>query len=285
MTQERLEFLLRHTVTSGPLAPRSLECLGAHAILRLLDRPDQAQPEELQHLARCSFCQHAVALARRHRRVLDAPWTDDEVPSTDSGRAGVVGPATTDQIAAPPPIIKLRPWLIRVPAVAGIAAVVVIALWLGWWRTRERDLLGPILGRFEVASVTRGEERPRRRYVVTIELKSGAYLTFLYLDHTGKLQLARDATDHAELRSAGTQPPFWVDVTNDPSGWQWIAAVASAKPFSPKVLCAELQRVLAAPREASSFDERIDRVERALQERGELSFRGQRFEVQAAEVP
>ncbi len=289
MNQDRLELLLRQAVTSGSTAPRRPDCLDVRAVLNLLDHPEQTAPQALQHLVRCAYCQHAVVLARRHRQALEAGWADAASCFGDSGAEGAsAGDARTTATGLPavaPRAIRLRPWLIRLPALAGVAAVLLIAVWIGWWRRPAGELLGPVSGRFELTGVMRGDEQPARRYVVTYELLADAYVTSLYLDHSGTLQLPPDATDQAQRRATGRQAPFWVDVTHDPPGWQWLTMVAARKPFDPQTLCSELQEVLAAAGERASFDERIERLERTLRAHRELNFRSQRFEVRSAEAP
>lgn len=280
MKPDKLDSLLRRAVMDGPREPSSPECLDVRAILRLLDRPEGARAEEVQHLATCRYCQRAAALARRDREILEAPWSDEEVAddSADSDAA-----ATTPQgdAVVPPRMIRLRRWLTAWPAAAGIAAVVVLAVGLSWWLTSgvSPELLGPVTGEFKRFSGTRSGDRPPREYGVEVELKAPAYLTWLYVDATRKLKLPSDATEQAERRPAG-RPPFYVTLTADEKpGPQWIAAVGSDTQFNPLALRGELQEVIDALPGEVPFDDLIDRLEQALGERGQLAFRGHRFEV------
>jgi hypothetical protein len=242
---------------SGPGGPPSADCLDIRAVLNLIDHPEQADDQELKHLAACQRCQRAVALARRHRALLEAPW----------GKAA-----------------DARRWVGRAVAVLGVAALVVIAVGVNWWLLREPELFGQMRGRFEVLGVTRAEEPPERKYTVTVELTADAYVTFLYLDHTRKLQLPQDASRHAVRLGAGPRP-FSVTVTHDPPGPQWIAAVASESAFDPFTLRDELQASIEPLSEQAPFDNILQRLEQELRERRGLRFRGHRFEVPPPDVP
>ena len=157
-----------------------------------------------------------------------------------------------------------------------------LAVGLSWWLTRERELLGPISGQFVAASIVRGDAQPEKRYVVTTELNGDAYLTFLYLDHTRVLKLPPDATEQATRLSAGPRR-FTVTLADDPPGPQWIGAVAKEEPFNPSALRDELKIAIDNMSTATSFEHLVDRLESALRGRPELSFRGHRFEVAAAD--
>lgn len=284
MEPERLESLLRQAVMRGPTAPLTPECLDIHTILALLDRPADVRQEDLEHLTACRYCQRAVALARRDREILDAPWSEESEDAVaaapaDAGVSGLEEPS-----AARMPPTKRSWWFGGLPAWAGMAAVLVAAVGVGWWLTQERELLGPIAGEFQWVGVTRADEQPELRYNVTVELKSAAHLTWLYLDHTRQLQLPPDAAEQVEKFPAGPRP-FDVTVTSDPPGPQWIAAVASEESFNPPALRDELQAMIDALPDEASFDELIERLEQALRDRPDLSFRAHGFQVPAPNSP
>jgi hypothetical protein len=241
-------------------------------------------PAELEHVTRCPSCQRALRLTRRERELIETPLAEDEastvpVPGGDTrGRADRLSPALRRT--------KLLPWFGRRPVAVGIAAAVVIAVGVGLWSHYDRArphalaLLGTVSGRIET-DVTRSDERPERRYVVTLDLTMDAYITFIYLDDHGKLQLPRDVNAVAEKHTAGQRVAYGVTVTNDPPGPQWLVAVASRKEFNPFELLAKLQPAIADLPAGTPIPELAARLENRLRELGEFEFRGLPFEVPA----
>ena len=98
-----------------------------------------------------------------------------------------------------------------------------------------------------------------------------------------QLQLPDDAAERTELFPVGPRP-FVVDVTKDTPGLQWIAAVASQSEFNPFELRDELQEVINPLPDQASLTKLADRLQEALAEHPNISFRTHRFEV-PADVP
>jgi len=281
---DRLDYLLEQLVLDAPPGPVSAECLGVDRLLAILDSPEQIAPAELEHVTQCPSCQRALRLARRERGLIEAPPADEEAgtgtaPSSDTrDRADRLSPA--------PRTIRLLPWLGRRPVIAGIAAAVVMAVGVGLWshygRTRPQApaLLGAISGKIET-DVTRSDEKPERRYVVTLDLTMDAYMTFIYLDYRGKLQLPRDVEATARKYTVSQRVAYSVIVTDDPPGPQWLAAVASRKEFNPFELLAKLQPVITDVPTGTPIPELVARLESPLHELDEFEFRGMPFEVPA----
>ena len=290
---EKLNSLLRKLVARGPWQAASPACLGVRAILRLLNRPEKASPEELRHLAECGYCQRAVALARRERKIVEAPWSDEAL-ATDFTEPGHAEEAPARLRGVSSPIIKLGRQLVRWPAITGIAAAVVLAVGLSWWLTSagpgtvapaRPELLGEIGGDWAPVRATRGDEKPKREYVVHVELDAPAYLTWLYLDWTRQLQLPKGARQ--EVVQAPAEPQQF-EVTlglDEPPGPQWIAAVASEQPFDAFELRGELQAVVDDLPKEAPFDDAVARLKEALREHEALTFRSHRFMVPADEAP
>jgi len=132
---------------------------------------------------------------------------------------------------------------------------------------------------------TRGDEKPKREYVVHVELDAPAYLTWLYLDWTRQLQLPKGARQ--EVVQAPAEPQQF-EVTlglDEPPGPQWIAAVASEQPFDAFELRGELQAVVDDLPKEAPFDDAVARLKEALREHEALTFRSHRFMVPADEAP
>ncbi len=253
MQQQRLESLLERLVMKGPREPLSAECLGIKAIIGLLDRPDEVRTADLQHVTSCAYCQRAIALARRERSILDAN------PS-------------------PGPII-LPPWF---TAVSAMAAMVVVAVGVRLWLTPDTSpLLGAMNGSFQPVARVRSAEEAKTEYRVEVELIQPAYLIFLYLDRTRKLKLPDDTPVLTERFPVGPQSMDHIDVTKDPPGLQWIAAVASESEFNPFELRDELQEAINAMPDEAPFERLADRLREAMDERPNVSFRTHLFEVPA----
>lgn len=266
----------------GPTAPLTSECLGIRTILALLDHPEEVSQEDVEHLSKCRYCQRAVALARRDLEIIDAPWSEELGDAVGAAPAGA-GVSGVEKPEPDRPPTAGRRWRFGgLPAWAGMAAVLVVAVGVGWWLTQEGELLGPLTGEFKWAAVTRAGEQPDRQYHVTVELESPAHLTWLYLDHTRKLQPPRDAAQRTEEFPAGAHA-FHVTVTGDPPGHQWIAAVASDGPFNPFELRDDLQQEIGNLPEGAPFGALIEQLEEALRERPGLSFSSHRFEVPGSE--
>ncbi len=292
MSAKTLDSLLSELMLTGPRAPVSAECLPIRTILQLLDQPEKTAPQDAKHLITCLACQRAVVLARRERPALEALWSDKpegevQADARVSGTGRERGPTPARH-----PTISLARLFRWRPTIAGIAALLVITCGLSWWLAEQRTprtggarpaLFGSMRGEFRIDSAARGEGAAERKYVVTAELKSEAYLTYLYLDHTRKLQLPSDATDTAEQCRPGPQRRFSVTVTNDPPGWEWIAAVASDKTFDPIALQIELAGELKVLPDDAPITEMMDQLERALRARPQFSFRATRFAVPAVE--
>lgn len=292
MRPDRLDALLQQHVWDGPREPVSAECLGISAILRILDHPEDIKPNELDHLTECPACQRAVVLARREREIIETPWSNEFDLPEDEDEQRVAARAGTEPDR--PRTIKLSPWLTGLPARAGIAAAVVLAVGAGWWliqgRSTEVALLGPISGQFVLEPATRSRDATRsseqqEKYAVSVDLNAPAYITFLYLDHTRKLKLPSDAEKQAAKFPAGPRR-FEVTITaDDPPGPQWITAIASETPFDPFRLRDELQGVIAGFSDGTPVGDLIEPLERALGERREFSFRSHSFEVPPADAP
>jgi hypothetical protein len=290
-----MESLLRQAVMQGPKAPLTPKCLGIRAILTLLDHPADVRQEDLRHLAGCRYCQRAVALARRERGILDASWPEqaDDVGSAPPDAGPIEQKA---EPAAVPRPIKLHRWLTGLPALAGIAAMVVVVVGVGWWLTRDRptqivavapDLLGDISGEFPPPPVTRGgEPRPgKRKYEVSVELKTPAHLASLYIGPDRTLKLMLDDNKWAESQGQVGSYKWPVTFVDDESGPQWIVVLASKDPINRTGLRDELRVMIDALPKDASFDEIIGRLEQVLKGRREFSFRGHRFEVPALDAP
>lgn len=273
MKPDELDSLLRQVVMDGPREPSSPECLDIHAILRLLDRPEEVPSEDLQHLANCRYCQRAVALARRDRDILESPWSEQEQA------AGVQGAATVPRTFK----VRRRPptWM----AITGLAAVIALAVGLSWWAVREQSLLGQITGGSVPSRITRSEQPQGRQYVVKVDLKRAVHLTWLYLDHSRKLQLPEGVTGQAEKHPPGTQSFHVTLAPDEPPGPQWIAAIASDKPFNPLALRDELQEPIQGLPEAAAFGNVVGELERRLRAHRELRFRSHWFVVPADGPP
>ena len=285
MTLDRLNFLLERLVWDAPRSPVSPECLGIEAILRILDSPERIEAAELEHLTKCLACQRAVRLARRERALIEAPVDEEQL-----GEAAVAPPGGDAEPGRPIPAqrtIKLRPWLSRVPVAAGIAAALLIAVGVTLWssydpsRSRRQELLGPISGTFKADDLTRAGQKPERRYVVEINLRTDAYVTFIYLDSARKPKLPSDAQAIAHWCPAGQRITQAVKITNDPPGRQWLAAVASKKEFSPFGLRDKLQAAIGDLPAETPITELIARLEGRLHELGSFEFQGIAFDVPA----
>lgn len=282
MKPDRIDFLLEQLVLDTPPGPVSAECLGINRLLAILDSPEQIAPAELEHVTRCPACQRALRLARRERELIEAPPADEEVGTGPARGSDARGKG--ERRSPAPRTIKLPPWLGRRPVAAGIAAAVVIAVGVGLWshyghaRPQAPALLETISGRIETG-VTRGDERPERRYVVTIDLTMDAHITFIYLDYRGKLQLPRDVEATARRYTAGQRVAYGVTVTDDPPGPQWLAAVASRKEFNPFELLAKLQSAIADLPTGTPIPELVARLESRLRKLDGFEFRGMTFEV------
>jgi len=277
MNTDRLQSLLRQSVREGRRQKASPECLGVRSILGMLDDPASARREDVQHLACCPACQWAVALARSDRETVEAPWSAEPIDvdaTATPGSAGVAG----EKAAGWTPPINLRPWLARTSFVAAIAAVLAVAVGLAWWRAQDPRLLGPVTGQLSAVGVTRADQPAARRYQVSCDLQHDAYMTFLYLDHTRRLQLPEEVAVEAPRWPAGPVT-FHVTVTNDPPGPQWIAAIASGDVFQPSVLRDELQNTIQTLPNDTPFDELVHRLEQELSRRNHLSSRGHSFDV------
>jgi hypothetical protein len=271
---------LQQYVRVGPREPVSPDCLDIHAILRLLDRPETAPAKTQVHLAQCRACQRAVLLAREERELLEAAWADENADASDALEDL---DAECDAQMADVRNIVLYRWLRSLPVRAGIAAVLLLAIGLAWWVTRDQSVLGPVVGEFMPSPDLRDGEAPIRQYRVTVELKSRAYVTFLYLDHTGTLSPLAEPPEQTST-SAAKKYEFWVDVTKDPPGPQWIAALAAEEPFDALALREQLQGVID-DRSATRFSDKVNALEEALRRRAHLSFRGHQFNVPERDTP
>ena len=143
MKSQRLESLLREAVMGGSREPPSAECLGVTAVFRLLDAPGDAHANDLQHLITCHHCQQAVALAKRERDVVDAPWVE-EAPGLEAAVGDMRLAEQHAQAVSKSRTIKLPRLPAGLFALSGIAAAVVVAVGVGWLSPDVRTPLGPV---------------------------------------------------------------------------------------------------------------------------------------------
>jgi len=296
---DRLESLLQQWAWDGPKTPQTPDCFDIHTILTIIDRPDEVRAEDWRHLENCRFCLRSVLRVRRDREVIEAPLSDEEL---SAGRGGVaaegsglaVGPM--DDVKTVP--LQFPRWLTMSRAVLGAAAIVLVAIGVGWWlswpRVRGPTGVAPVvLAALTVEPVQfshyRGGGEPQRKGVeVSVRLAAEAHVAVVYLDHRRQLQVlpfGDDAEPRTVALGPGTHAPRPIDVTGDPAGPQWIGAVASVEPFDAAVLRDALQATVRALPSETPLNKVMDRLDADLRARPGFSVKSERFTVSAGPSP
>ena len=132
--------------------------------------PPQTKARIQRHLPTCQHCSQQL---------------EAEVEEILASGGDIPGSA-----ASPAKIRKLR-WRPSRPASA-IAAMALIVVGLSavyFWPRTPGPILVDLAGSFEPTTPKRGTGQPVRSYRVDVRLEREAYLTFLYLDQSRRLQL------------------------------------------------------------------------------------------------